>query len=75
MDKLRYTVVLEWDPEERLFVAAVPALTVSTYGETREETLDKVKEAITVTVEGLRAAGQPVPHSDEGKVEVVEVTM
>lgn len=75
MTKLRYTVVLEWDEEERLFVATVPALSISTYGETRGEALEKAKEAITVTVEGLRKVGQPIPDGDQGRVETVEVTV
>jgi predicted RNase H-like HicB family nuclease len=75
MSKLRYSVVLEWDDTEQVFVAAVPALSVSTYGETREEALEKAREAILVTVEGLRAVGQPVPQGDCGKVELVEVTV
>ncbi len=61
MKKLRYSVVLDWDEEEKLFVASVPALAVSTYGESRDEALEKAREAIVVTIEGLRAIGQPVP--------------
>ena len=75
MTTIRYTVVVEWDPMEEVYVATVPALPVSTYGETRKEALEKVKEAITVTIEGLRALEQPVPLGDEGTVETVEVTM
>ena len=73
MGNVRYSVVVDWDTADKLFVATVPALSVSTYGETREEAMEKVREAIAVTVEGLRAAGQPVPHGDTGRVEIVEV--
>jgi len=73
--KFRYTVVIEWDPEEKVYVATVPAFPVSTYGELREEALEKAKEAIAITIEGLQAVGQPVPEGDEDKVEVVEVSM
>ena len=75
MSTVRYSVVVDWDAEERLYVATVPALSISTYGITRDEAIDKAKEAISVTVEGLRAIGQPVPDGDVGKVEVVEVTV
>ena len=57
MGKLRYRVVLEWDDEEQLFVATVPALSVSTYGESRDEAIANAREAIAVTVEGLQAVG------------------
>ncbi|MBM3942100.1 MAG: type II toxin-antitoxin system HicB family antitoxin [SAR202 cluster bacterium] len=63
MGSVRYSVVLDWDETEKVFVATVPALSVSTYGDTREEVMDKVREAIAVTVEGLRIIGQPVPQT------------
>ncbi|MCX6023363.1 MAG: type II toxin-antitoxin system HicB family antitoxin [Chloroflexi bacterium] len=75
MGKIRYSVVIEWDEETNFFVATVPALTVSTYGDTREEAIEMVKEAIAVTVEGLRAIGWPVPEGDAGVVQMVEVTV
>ena len=62
---VRYSVVIDWDDEEKLYVATVPALSVSTYGETREEALTQAREAITVTIEGLRDVGQPIPDGDE----------
>jgi predicted RNase H-like HicB family nuclease len=75
MRKLHYSVVLEWDEEEKLYVATVPALSVSSYGKTRSKALRNAKEAILVTVEGLKALGQPVPEGDAGTVELVEVTV
>ncbi len=63
MGKIRYTVVIEWDSEEELFITTIPALDVGSYGVTRQEALDKIKEAAEVTIEGLKAAGQPVPLS------------
>ena len=75
MPKVRYSVVVEWDPEEDLYVASVPALSVSTFGGSREEALERVKEAIMVTVEGLKAIGQPIPQGDEDKIESVEVAV
>ena len=75
MKKLRYTVAIEWDPQDKVYVANVPALPVSTFGETREEALERVKEAITVTIEGLQSIGQPVPDGDGDKIETIEVTV
>ena len=57
-----------------VFVVTVPALSISTYGQTQEEALEKARETILVTVEGLQAAGQPVSEGDMGKLEVAEVT-
>jgi predicted RNase H-like HicB family nuclease len=62
MGNVRYSVVLDWDEVEELYVVTVPALSIGTYGETREEAIEKAKEAIIVTIEGLREVGQPVPQ-------------
>lgn len=73
MGRYRYSVVIEWDPMEEVFTASVPALSVATYGDTRAEAMAMVKEAIAVTVEGLRAVGQPVPTGDGEAIAVLEV--
>ena len=73
MGKLSYGVVLEWDKTERLVTATVPAFAISTYGSDRREALEKVREAILVTIDGLQAAGQPVPQRDEGAAEILQV--
>ena len=73
MGKVSYSVVIEWDPEDKVYVATVPALSVSTYGESRGEALEMAKEAIAVTVEGLKLLGQAVPEGDGDRVEHVEV--
>ena len=73
MGKVRYSVVIEWDPIEEVFTACVPALSVGTQGETRDEALAMVEEAILVTVEGLQTIGQPVPDGDGDKIEVLAV--
>ena len=61
MVKASYTMVVEWDPDENVFVASIPALSVVDSGESREEAIARVREAAEVTVEGLRATGQHVP--------------
>ena len=73
MGRVRYSVVIEWDELEELYVATVPALTIGSYGETRAEAMAMIKEAIQVTVEGLQASGRPVPDGDGDKIEVLDV--
>ena len=75
MANVRYTVVIEWDTEEQVYVATVPALAIGSYGETREEALDNIKEAAEVTIEGMKATGQPVPRGDEDKVGFLEMAV
>ena len=60
----RYTVVIEWDDEEELYIATIPALSVGSYGVSRKEAMEKIKEAAEVTIEGLKAHNLPVPQGN-----------
>jgi predicted RNase H-like HicB family nuclease len=68
---VRYTVVLERE-EDGGFVVSVPALPRCVgQGDTREEALANVREAIELYVEDCREAGDVVPT--EAGEECVEV--
>jgi predicted RNase H-like HicB family nuclease len=75
MEKARYTVVLEWDPEEELYIATILALSVGSYGETRQEAMAKIEEAAIVTIKGLKATGQTTPMDDRDTVGFVDVAV
>jgi predicted RNase H-like HicB family nuclease len=68
---MRYTVVLEKEPDGG-YVASVPTLPgCVSQGDTRSEALENIREAIELYVEDCRDAGDPIP-SEAGK-EFVEV--
>jgi predicted RNase H-like HicB family nuclease len=68
---MRYTVVLE-DEADGGYSASVPALPgCRSQGDTRDEALANIREAIELYVEALREAGEPIP-TEAGK-EFVEV--
>jgi predicted RNase H-like HicB family nuclease len=68
---MRYTVVLEQEPDGG-YVVSVPALPgCISQGVTRSEALANIREAIELYIEDCRAAGDPVP-TEAGK-ELVEV--
>ena len=68
---MRFTVVLEQEPDEG-FVASVPALPgCVSQGDTREEALRNIREAIELYLEDCRESGDPIP-SDSGR-EFVEI--
>lgn len=68
---MKYTVVLEKGRESG-FVAHVPTLRgCISQGESREETISNIKEAIETYIEVLIEDGLPVP-TEEGR-ETVEV--
>ena len=75
MSQVRYTVLIEHDPEEDLYVATVPALSIVSQGNTRQEALDMIREAAEVAIEGLKATGQPVPFGDGQTIGQLELAV
>lgn len=62
----RFKVLLEWDPDDRVWVTYVPALNhLSTFGSTREKALQQTREAIVGYLEAAAKEGIPVPHEPD----------
>lgn len=60
-----YTVLIHPDHEVGGFYATVPALPgVADQGESVEETLENVKEALTFTLESMIEDGEELPPDD-----------
>ena len=60
-----YTVVLQRESDGG-YVASVPVLPgCVSQGDTREEALQNIREAIELYIEDSVAAGDPVPEQDE----------
>ena len=69
---MRYSVVLERESGGG-FVAKVPVLPgCVSQGDSREETLANIREAMQLYIADCREAGDPVPEEDS--VEYVELT-
>ena len=67
-----YKVILERNDEEGYYTATVPALPgCVTQGRTKEETLERIKEAIQGYLESLQKDGIPAPRD----VELAEVAI
>jgi predicted RNase H-like HicB family nuclease len=64
--------VLLYTDEDGYWIAEVPSLPgCHTFGETREEALEKIKEAIEVYIEALQQDGLEVPPDYENAELVV----
>lgn len=64
MSMRQFSVVVEWDSEDELWVTHVPALDhLSTYGHTREAALESTREAIVGYLEAAAKDGIPLPRS------------
>jgi predicted RNase H-like HicB family nuclease len=71
METRKFTVLLEWDPTEAVWITTVPALNfLSTYGGTGEQALEETREAILGYLEAAAQEGIPVP-SDNAETELV----
>lgn len=61
---MKYTVVLQRE-DDGGYVASVPALPgCVSQGDSREEALKNIEEAIEVYLEDVKAAGEPIPAED-----------
>ncbi|MCA1728665.1 MAG: type II toxin-antitoxin system HicB family antitoxin [Actinobacteria bacterium] len=70
---MKYRVLIEQD-EDGVYVAEVPALPgCISQGQSREEAVENVREAIAAYLESLEARGDPIPPSITE--EIVEVRM
>ena len=69
---MKYTVVLEREPDGG-YVVSVPVLPgCVSQGDTRDEALANIREAMELYLEDCRLAGDPIPEEDS--VEYVELT-
>lgn len=69
---MKYTVVLERESDGG-YVVSVPVLPgCVSQGDTRDEALANIREAMELYIEDCRLAGDPIPEEDS--VEYVELT-
>ena len=70
---MKYRVLIEQD-EDGVYVAEVPALPgCISQGQTRDEAVENIREAIAAYLESLKAHGDPIPPPITE--EVVEVNV
>jgi antitoxin HicB len=66
---LRYTVVLDPDPDEGGYTVTVPALPgCVTQGDTLDEAIANAREAIAAHVGGYAKEGEPIPTEVPGLI-------
>lgn len=62
MKEYRFPVVIEYDPEEDVYLADCPLLPgCYTDGRTYEEAMANIQDAIKLVIESRLAVGDPVP--------------
>jgi len=59
----RYEIILYWSAEDTAFIAEVPELPgCMAHGDTQEDALASVKEAMRLWIDTAREFGDPVPE-------------
>jgi len=59
----KYEIILFWSDEDNVFVADVPELPgCMAHGDTPEEALKQVKEAIQLWIDTAKEFGDPIPQ-------------
>ena len=73
MTQYNYTVIVERD-EDDMYVASCPALQgCYTQGETYEEAMENIKDAIRLHIHAREDLGEPIPIEETiEKVEIIE---
>ena len=59
---LHYSMEIQWDEEDHIFVVTVPELLgCMSHGKTYEEAVRQGQDAIETWLDGAREFGQPIP--------------
>ncbi len=71
MKEYQYPIVIEYDPEDDVYLADCPLIPgCYTDGKTYEEALENIKEAIHLCIESRLAVGDPIPLPELVKISV-----
>jgi len=71
MKEYQFPVIIEYDPQEDVYLADCPFLQgCYTDGKTYEEALEKIKDAIKLCIESRLAVGDPIPTPEFIRVAV-----
>ena len=63
MRDLHYSMIIQWDEEDKIFVVTVPELPgCMTHGKTYEEAVKQGQEAIEGWIEVAESLGWPIPN-------------
>jgi predicted RNase H-like HicB family nuclease len=63
-----YSMFIQWDPEDHIYVVTVPELPgCMTHGKTYEEAIRQGKDAIESWIDANKYWGRPIPNRGPGQ--------
>ncbi len=69
MNDYRYEIIIYWSKEDNAFIAEVPELPgCMAHGNTYEEALKNIKDAIMLWIDTAKEFGDPIPKPKEEKL-------
>ena len=61
MNPQHYSLFIQWDDEDKIYIVSVPELKVKTHGKTYEEAIKNALEVIELCIEVATQDGRPIP--------------
>ena len=59
----KYEIIIYWDDHDRIYIAEAPELPgCSAHGDTYDDALNNIKEAIQLWIDTAKEFGDPVPE-------------
>jgi len=59
----KYEIIIYWDDQDRIYIAEAPELPgCSAHGDTYDDALNNIKEAIQLWIDTAKEFGDPVPE-------------
>jgi len=61
MNPLHYSMTIQWDDQDNIYIVSVPELKVKTHGKIYEEAIKNALEVIELWLEVAMQDGRPIP--------------
>ena len=61
MNPQHYSMLIQWDDEDNIFIVSIPELKLKTHGKTYDEAIKNALEVIELYLEVATIDGRPIP--------------
>jgi predicted RNase H-like HicB family nuclease len=61
MNPQHYSMLIQWDDEDNIYIVSIPELKLKTHGKTYDEAIKNALEVIELWLEVATTDGRPIP--------------